>query len=543
MIAGVRRIADSAWLWRAPATAAIAVLVLTLAVVVVQQREASQRRELAFETQSAQMTDAVAGSIEDEGQRFHAAIDFLEITHPGPIAEFNEYFTRDERRTGGLNLLLLESIEPAGFDAVIQRERWLGNPITIQSSATEGSRLIVTRMAGDPSTLGFDPRGLDVTDAESLFPVDVQPDQIAFRILAPGRDLGPAVASTGLTPSQLGDGGDGQLGDGQVYAMFVSQVGRQDDSRAPNGPQPWGGAVIRLVDVSVVFGLIAANPDDGVQVSVLIDGFDQPVEVLGETTGSVQLTRTIELTVDGQAMTLLIEAGDGYGPSTSLLEPVETWSFGLVVAILAATLLTIRAWQGHRITMAERELASALTVASTDGLTGLLNRVGFVQQTADLDLDERATVLFIDLDGFKSINDLDGHDAGDRVLQAVSAQLLAVTRPVDLVSRLGGDEFIVYLPGIAEEGHARKLASRVIDAVDQVDERLSCSVGLALRRADQSLSVDELLRRADAAMYQVKHRGGRGFHLAGLAGARRDRGGVSESAASAAAADDSVVAG
>jgi diguanylate cyclase (GGDEF)-like protein len=117
----------------------------------------------------------------------------------------------------------------------------------------------------------------------------------------------------------------------------------------------------------------------------------------------------------------------------------------------------------------------------------------------------------IDLDGFKRVNDLLGHEAGDRLLTDIAGALTAETRAVDLVSRYGGDEFVVLLPDLAPE-RALPVAERVVRAIEKVGSArwpttpVTASVGIALSRLDDDLG--SLLRRADAEAYAAKRAGG-----------------------------------
>lgn len=149
--------------------------------------------------------------------------------------------------------------------------------------------------------------------------------------------------------------------------------------------------------------------------------------------------------------------------------------------------------------------------ATTDALTGLANRAAFTAALAEaLESGTAAevSVLFVDMDDFKEINDHLGHEAGDQVLREVASRLTRASRPDDVCARLGGDEFAVLLPGAGAEA-AQDAAARVSDAIaaplrraDDVPVPLSASVGWATVPAGSA--PEDLLRRADAAMYAAK---------------------------------------
>lgn len=146
-----------------------------------------------------------------------------------------------------------------------------------------------------------------------------------------------------------------------------------------------------------------------------------------------------------------------------------------------------------------------------DALTGLPNRKLFMQRLEHaLDLAQRrgehVAVAFVDLDGFKRINDTRGHEAGDLLLAAIARRLGEALRGSDLVARIGGDEFCAILTGVADAAAARSIALRLIDAIQPVAEGVTASIGLALF-PDHATEPSVLLRQADAAMYRVKQSG------------------------------------
>lgn len=168
-----------------------------------------------------------------------------------------------------------------------------------------------------------------------------------------------------------------------------------------------------------------------------------------------------------------------------------------------------------------------------DPLTGLPNRAFFLQELERTlarqkrRREQRFSVLFIDLNRFKPVNDSFGHAAGDQLLAAVARRLEAALRPGDLVARLGGDEFTVLLDNVEQVGQAAKVAQRILDQFLQpfyVDEpqaggvverhavHISASIGIA--GAEHFYQhAEELLHDADMAMYRAKSKGTGGFAI------------------------------
>ena len=157
--------------------------------------------------------------------------------------------------------------------------------------------------------------------------------------------------------------------------------------------------------------------------------------------------------------------------------------------------------------------------ARYDSLTSLLNRAA-LYESLDACFHDRsgkpsaAAVLYLDLDSFKPINDGHGHDAGDAVLQQVSRRILAEVRATDTVARIGGDEFVIVLPGLGDRSEASRIADAIARAVARPIEfggqqlRIEGSIGISMYPVD-GCNTDTLLRCADEDMYRVKlsHRG------------------------------------
>jgi diguanylate cyclase (GGDEF)-like protein/PAS domain S-box-containing protein len=164
--------------------------------------------------------------------------------------------------------------------------------------------------------------------------------------------------------------------------------------------------------------------------------------------------------------------------------------------------------------------AQLQALALEDTLTKLPNRRAALQAVPAataraLRAKKLFAVLFLDLDGFKQVNDRLGHPAGDEVLRRFSTRLKDCVRSSDLLARLGGDEFLVILEGLADEADAQCVAHKIIEAscepyqLGDDTAQLSASVGVRMVGIGDDATPDELLAQADAALYAAKRAGKR----------------------------------
>jgi|GEM_PF-2762403 len=176
--------------------------------------------------------------------------------------------------------------------------------------------------------------------------------------------------------------------------------------------------------------------------------------------------------------------------------------------------------------ISERKKAEAEIhrLATHDALTGLASlnlaqdRLNMAINNAEREKN-KAAILFIDLDGFKQINDEYGHEAGDKVLKKVAQHLSGTVRNQDTVARIGGDEFLIILNGIHHAENAEQVAQKVIEALktpclyQQHLLHIGCSTGISIY-PDHSLEAEALVKLADDAMYKVKRSGKNNYYLA-----------------------------
>jgi len=165
-------------------------------------------------------------------------------------------------------------------------------------------------------------------------------------------------------------------------------------------------------------------------------------------------------------------------------------------------------------------------MATHDGLTGLPNRRLLVARLDSMvswahRYKKRIVIMFVDLDGFKAINDSHGHECGDAVLQEIAKRLQEQVRETDAIARIGGDEFVLAYTEVDDvDVDASMLGNRVLDSVKGLIPLpngemggVSCSIGIALY-PDDGMNSGKLLISADEAMYAAKARGKNCFYLA-----------------------------
>ena len=172
---------------------------------------------------------------------------------------------------------------------------------------------------------------------------------------------------------------------------------------------------------------------------------------------------------------------------------------------------------GADVTEATQDARRTAYLASYDSLTGLANRIVFqraLEEACAEALECRSAVLYLDLDGFKQVNDTLGHATGDALLFAVAQRIRNCVREGDVAARLGGDEFAILMQGATEQA-AALLAQRVLEGVSHPvfleGHKVEVHVSIGIALSAPGLPAAALLDNADRALYQAKT-GGRGTY-------------------------------
>jgi diguanylate cyclase (GGDEF)-like protein len=208
-----------------------------------------------------------------------------------------------------------------------------------------------------------------------------------------------------------------------------------------------------------------------------------------------------------------------YAGSASVARPDAATAVVYVLLVALCTSVTA-AMTSQLISALGKANARLRDLSQHDELTGLYNRRYVMQRLQDeLARNKRKpglwTVAMVDLDGFKRVNDQEGHDAGDAVLKAVAAALLSATRRMDVVARYGGDEFVILLPDTEIEG-ARSVGARILDqarsAARHVCPAIPVSVSIGTTGLRPTDDPTEVIRRVDEQLYAAKRSGGDRIH-------------------------------
>ena len=233
--------------------------------------------------------------------------------------------------------------------------------------------------------------------------------------------------------------------------------------------------------------------------------------------------------ITGRQAVDLIHPGDRGGAIRELMRLERP---GVEAVRVAGRVRRAEGWRHLEATVSRRRIGSGYTLstrdvservrletelrrqATTDALTGLLSRTAFLAAVDERLQQGRAGVLFLDLDGFKSVNDTEGHAAGDRLLVRSAHEIAAALGPRDLAARLGGDEFAV-LAASDDEYEVAALAERLVTTLGSglaspLGARVAASVGVTVEGCPpDGGGAAALVRDADLAMYEAKKRGGR----------------------------------
>jgi diguanylate cyclase (GGDEF)-like protein len=195
----------------------------------------------------------------------------------------------------------------------------------------------------------------------------------------------------------------------------------------------------------------------------------------------------------------------------------QSYSFSALAAILAliGALLPISLVHARSIAELENKERTARQIARADSLSGLPNRMFLLEALGEALTEfhsKELALMFIDLDGFKAVNDAYDHETGDKLIRAVAAGLSALVAQQDVVARLGGDEFAVMVVGPDAATRSESLAEHVLEFVKEPFDisgriaNIGASIGIA-ERGTETLDPQELMRRADIAMYDAKNAG------------------------------------
>jgi diguanylate cyclase (GGDEF)-like protein len=221
---------------------------------------------------------------------------------------------------------------------------------------------------------------------------------------------------------------------------------------------------------------------------------------------------------------LAFDLGDLFLQFADLVKRYEDWGADDLVFMSFLLCICMVVFSFRRLQDLSKEVKAraaaegeARNLARHDPLTGLPNRRFFTEKLDDVLLraishGQQVSVLMLDLDGFKAINDTYGHVAGDRTLVEVSERMSAVLRSGTVLARVGGDEFAIVMPNIASLDDPAGLARRIVGAIGEPfmigDTATKLGVGIGIAVApDDGTEHDDLVRRADLALYRAKAEG------------------------------------
>jgi len=311
----------------------------------------------------------------------------------------------------------------------------------------------------------------------------------------------------------------------RLTALTNLVLGASADLRASTADQQNAAANGFVIDMLIILLLFIIGLGGALSLGRAVG---KPLAQLVRAASAVRAGEFDLADLDESGPRELAVAAGAFNEMSSTLRAVEAHAVALAEGNLRHPVLdsplpgtTGRALQSaldqlHESIQANETQRDLLHVRAThDSLTGLLNREAAVD-ALERDLararrgDQALSLLFIDLDGLKAINDTFGHEGGDSAIRAVAEALSETTRQSDVVARLGGDEFVVGWLGSPDLAASSRLAERIrqqvsatVTEVGGVRIPIGCSIGIALSEPSD-LAVDTLMKRADRALYLAK---------------------------------------
>jgi diguanylate cyclase (GGDEF)-like protein len=420
-------------------------------------------------------------------------------------------------------------IELAGLKAHLARMKAAGYPgyLVLAGSKTSGVSAPISRLAPELQInsvlIGLDlmgQPGLDkllTSSAAQSSTLLSAPVRLALPQLAIQQQLSFLVQPIFSSPlgdasgHQASDAANRATRDGWVFAVFKAP----DLIKATLGALPANMRLRVFDDKSQAATTVIFDSAAGKQLNW---GVDQP------------LSFTTELDLDGQVWTLVFEGFPrAYARNLSF-----NWEFFSILAIcalfgLSTILITLTRSASRRLLSLTNELQDSNAryqfLATHDALTKLANRVLF-QSRLETTLSEAIryerhfALIYIDLDKFKPVNDVHGHEVGDLLLKAVAQRLAVLLRDSDLLARRGGDEFVVLLPSVDDVEGVDHVAQKICLELARPFElaRLSIQIGGSLGISfypEDGNTVEQLIIQADQRMYQAKQLGGNSWVSSG----------------------------
>lgn len=487
----------------------LAALAVVATLVVAERDRAVEERIFARDA------NAALAEVEREIERHLDVIDdlgaFALATWPGEIEEWRSFI--DRRVTGGTHLAftstagLVERVPAHRVDALVEREREADPAFEITMPLplpSDQDRLVLTRTGvQDPGAA--EPRGLELTAAARLLGIALPSPRDPIAVVSVDEAPEAVLEVVGFEPAEFQD--NDIVGSNVLFILAVGED--EQDTR---------GWVMVPADVSYLLAsAVEALSGNDISMAVQVPGADLDGDI-GRYDGAGDL-RLVDADI---VMVRQLELGGwtwtvemwGDVDSTSVIDPWVLLVAGLALAALFTILAETRRRRGQHLLQAKVELGLQRTLAETDHLTGLMNRQGLALLIGDpdarsgrrADLDGPGAVFFIDLDGFKEINDTSGHAVGDEVLIAVARKLETMGRAEDVAVRHGGDEFVLICPGLESEAIVARRQAELCQVLGEINDPVPVAASVGVAIAERSL-VDELadlMVEADQAMYAEK---------------------------------------